>query len=197
MISAVLFLAVGAAGCAAVIVAIFTMVDVYYLSGARAIADDGLPRGAAAPAWSLPATGGRPLHSPPRERALQLIVFTDHSLKSFPAVAGALRALAAAAPELEIVVLARGRSDLTEPVLGALGLGHLPVAAGPPALYGKYNVRVMPFVVFVDRAGQVRASSLVNHAWQLERLWRLARVEPDRSDVRAAPGLRRHAATRG
>ena len=197
MISAVLFIVAGAAGCTAVILAIFAMVDLYYLSGARAIADDGLPRGSTAPAWSLPDTSGRLLHSPPRERALQLIVFTDHSLKSFPAVAGGLRALAAAAPQLEIVVLPRGQGSLTKPVLGALGVGHLPVAAGPPALYGKYNVRVMPFVVFVDRAGQVRASSLVNHAWQLERLWRLARVEPGHGEQRAARGLRRRAAMRG
>jgi hypothetical protein len=190
VISAALFLTAGVIACAAAIIAILTTVDMYYLSGSRAIADDGLSRGTPAPAWSLTDSAGRVLHSPPRAAPWQLIVFSDHSLKSFPSVADGLRALAVAAPQLEIVVLTRNAGSLTKPVLEALGVGHLPVVAGSPALYGKYNVRVMPFIVFVDAAGRARASSLVNFEWQVERLWRLAQVDPDPGELRAAPGLR-------
>src|SRR5204863_9872384 len=41
---------------------------------------------------------------------------------------------------------------------------------------GRYNVRVMPWVMFTDSSGMVRASSLVTHAWQIEKLRRLAGV---------------------
>src|SRR6202035_3693021 len=53
-------------------------------------------------------------------------------------------------------------------------LDGVPVLTGTPALYAAYNVRVGPFAVFVDSAGQVRASSLVNHDWQLDKLRQLA-----------------------
>ena len=57
--------------------------------------------------------------------------------------------------------------------------------AGSPSLYGRYNVRVTPFLIFVDPDGRVRGSSLVNHRWQLMKLWQLARVPLDA----AAPPL--------
>ena len=172
MVSAVLFLVIGVIVCAAVVIAIFATVEVYYLSGSRALADDGLLRGSPAPAWSLADSTGQLVHSPGQTKPFQLIVFSDHSLKSFPSVADGLRALAPEAPQLEIIVLTRHASGLAKPVLEALGLGGLRVVTGSPALYNKYNVRVMPFIIFTDSAGRVRASSLVNHAWQVEKLWR-------------------------
>ena len=65
---------------------------------------------------------------------------------------------------------------------------------GSPALYAAYNVRVGPFAVFVDAAGQVRASSLVNHDWQLDKLRQLAGlpISPAQTPRRPArAGLRR------
>lgn len=179
MILAVLFILAAAVMCAAAVLAIITVTYVYYLSGSRALMHDGLRRGSAAPAWSLTDSSGESVCSPPEDKPLQLIVFVDHSLKSFPSVVDGLSTLMRSTPQLEIVVLTRRPSDLAEPVLRMLGLGDIPVLTGSSALYGKYNVRVMPFVVFVDSRGQVRASSLVNYAWQLERLWRLAEVPPD------------------
>jgi hypothetical protein len=174
VIPAVLFLVAGLVIGAAAIVAILATVDIFYLSGSRAVADDGLRRGAAAPRWALIDGNGHPVRSPPTLRPLQMIVFADHSLRSFPSVAEGLAALSEQAPHLEIIVLTRNPAPLARPALESLGLGHLPVVAGSPALYGKYNVRVMPFIICVDSVGRVRASSLVNHAWQVEKLWRLA-----------------------
>jgi hypothetical protein len=48
------------------------------------------------------------------------------------------------------------------------------VVTGSPALYARYNVRVGPFLIFVDRDGLVRASSLVNYSWQVAKLYQLA-----------------------
>lgn len=184
MLPAVLFLAVGALILIAALLATFAVVEIYYLSGSRALADDGLPRGSRAPAWELPDTAGRPVSSPPRQAPLQMIVFADHSLKSFPSVADGLCALAGEATGLEITVLTRQESTLARPVLDVLGLGRFRVVTGSPALYGKYNVRVMPFVIVVDSAGRVRASSLVNHAWQIGKLWRLAGLELAAGELR-------------
>jgi hypothetical protein len=122
------------------------------------------------------------IHRSPPETPLQLIVFTDHSLQRFPSVVDGLRELAAEAPDVEIVVLLRRPNKLAEPTLRMLGLGGIPVLTGSPSLYGRYNVRVTPFVIFVDSAGLVRGSSLVNHDWQIAKLHQIASlpvVSPD------------------
>jgi hypothetical protein len=146
------------------------------LSGADAIERDGLARGQRAPSWSLADAAGA-AHASPPVRPLQLIVFADHSLKSFPSVVGGLRALLADS-DLEIVILTRGPAEPASLALAELGLAEVPVLAGSPRLYANYNVRVMPFVIFVDSAGLVRGSSLVNHDWQLIKLRQVAAISP-------------------
>ncbi len=177
MTGALAFLAVAALLCAAGGYALLGLGQVA-LSGAAALERDGLPRGGRAPAWTLADATGRPRTSPPRG-PLQLIMFTDHSLRSFPSVADGLRELLAAAPGRdpappEIVVLTRGPSAMARAALAELGLAEIPVVAGSPALYARYNVRVMPFAIFVDSGGIVRGSSLVNHDWQLAKLRQVA-----------------------
>lgn len=214
MISTILFVAIAVLLCAAALLAILG-VGHLALSGVEAIERDGLARGRLAPAWSLTDSAGVVRRSPPA-RPLQLIVFADHSLKSFPSVVAGLRALlgdpaelpvpagpgppadgvaarsAASLPEyldpadLEIVVLTRGPSAIAEPVLGQLGLGGIPVLTGSPARYADYNVRVIPFAIFVDSAGLVRASSLVNHDWQLAKLRQLAAIALDPGELENA-----------
>jgi hypothetical protein len=58
--------------------------------------------------------------------------------------------------------------------LRELGLGEVAVLTGSPSLYARYNVRVGPFLIFVDSAGLARASSLVNYSWQVAKLRQLA-----------------------
>ena len=59
-------------------------------------------------------------------------------------------------------------------MLHTIGLDGISVLTGSPSLYAAYNVRVIPFAIFVDSAGRVRASSLVNEAWQVTKLLQLA-----------------------
>jgi hypothetical protein len=174
MISAVTFIGVAIVLCATAVMAIFGVTHVA-MSGPKAIENDGLHRGLAAPAWSLPDSSGRILRSP-SDKPFQLIVFTDHSLKSFPSVADGLKSLAGQTEDLELIVLLSQDNAAAAGVLRLLGLGDLPVVTGTPSLYGRYNVRVTPFAIFVDSAGRVRASSLVNHEWQIMKLWRLANI---------------------
>ena len=189
MISAGVFVVLAVILCAAAVFAVFGITHVY-LSGAEAIENDGLAPGTAAPAWSLEDSSGTPHRSPPG-KPLQLIVFSDHSLKSFPSVVEGLREVMAQAARLEIVVLLRGRNEIAEPVLRTLGLGEIPVLTGSPALYGRYNVRVMPFAILVDSAGRVRASSLVNHAWQITKLLQIADLPSEPAPLPAAGHFRR------
>jgi hypothetical protein len=171
---AILFIVVAIAACAAAVLAILGTAQLA-MSGPAAIERDGLARGERAPAWSLRAADGAGHRSPPA-RPLQLIIFADHSLKSFPSVVDGLRQLRDQDPAVEIVVLLRKRSEMAEPVLRLIGLEGIPVLAGSAALYADYNVRVGPFAIFVDSAGRVRASSLVNHGWQIAKLRQLADV---------------------
>lgn len=172
------FLLVAALMCVAAVLAIVLIAHVSMgRSGADAVARDGLARGAAAPAWSLTDQAGVAVRSP-AEKRLQLMLFADHSLRSFPSVADGLRTLAADPQGPEVVILLRHSNvvarDFAEDALGRLGLSDVPVVGGTPSLYWRYNVRVMPFAIFVDPEGRVRASSLVNHDWQVARLWQIA-----------------------
>ncbi len=142
------------------------------LSGSESIERDGLATGLRAPAWSLLDEAGRMHASPPP--ALQLVVFADHSLKSFPSVVDGLRDLLTGDPKLEIVLLLRQPNAIAAPLLRELGLGRIAVLTGSPALYARYNVRVGPFLIFVDSDGLVRASSLVNYSWQVAKLRQIA-----------------------
>jgi hypothetical protein len=191
MTSAVLFVAVAVLLCATAILAILGTAQVY-LSGPEAIAHDGLARGRLAPRWSLPDAAGNSYTSP-SAGPLQLVIFADHSLKSFPSVVDGLRELMAGDPRLQVVVLLRHSNELAAPLLQLAGL-DIPVLTGTPALYADYNVRVGPFAIFVGPDGLVRASSLVNYDWQIAKLRQLAGIplgadEPASADV-APPGPR-------
>jgi len=154
------------------------------LSGSGALERDGIGRGRRAPAWSLADSEGNVHSSPPAGGTLQLLLFADHSLKSFPSVLDGLRQLTdvestdVESTDLEIVVVTRGPGEGAAELLGQLGLRSMPVLAGSPRLYGQYNVRVMPFAIFVGSDGLVRASSLVNHDWQLVKLCQIAAIPP-------------------
>jgi hypothetical protein len=166
------------AGCAAVlcVAAVLGLLGVAQLrlSGPEAIERDGLATGQRAPRWSLADSAGIVHTSPPSAAPLQLVLFADHSLTSFPGVADGLCDLLAEDGRVEIVLLLRRPSSLAEPVLRELGLDGVAVLTGSPALYAAYNVRVGPFLMFVDSAGLVRASSLVNYDWQVTKLRQLA-----------------------
>jgi hypothetical protein len=173
MTLAIFYVVIAAILCVAALLALLG-VGHLRLSGADAIEHDGLARGERAPSWQLTDVAGR-AHASPPGCPLQLIVFADHSLKSFPSVVAGLRALADDA-DVEIVILTRGIAAAAAPVLAGIGLAAIPVLDGSAALYAKYNVRVMPFAIFVDEAGLARASSLVNHDWQLAKLRQVAAI---------------------
>jgi hypothetical protein len=173
LLVAIAFAAVAALLCVAAALAVLGTAQVQ-LSGPAAIEHDGLAPGRPAPRWSLPDAAGLQRQSPPAA-PLQLVIFADHSLKSFPSVVSGVRDLLAREPELEAIVMLRGRNELAAPLLSLLGL-DVPVVTGSPGLYARYNVRVGPFAILVDSAGQVRASSLVNHDWQIAKLHQLASI---------------------
>jgi len=134
-----------------------------------------MARGTLAPSWALADSSGDIYNSPP-SKPMQLVVFGDHSLKSFPSLVDGLLELSSMDPDLEIVILLDRAVGVAEPMLRLLGIRNIPVLTGSTMLYGRYNVRVSPFLIFVDSAGRVRASSLVNVAWQVMTLHRIAAI---------------------
>src|SRR6516165_11961655 len=135
MILASSFVVVALIFCAATVLALFGVTHVA-MSGAEAIERDGLAPGIHAPVWALVDSTGKAVHSPPRT-GLQLIMFTDHSLKAFPSVVDGLREVMAQ-ERLEIVLLTRRRSELAEPMLRFMGLVGISVLTGSPSLYAAY-----------------------------------------------------------
>jgi hypothetical protein len=194
MLLASSFVVVALVFCTATALALFGVTHAS-MSGAEAIERDGLAPGIRAPVWSLTDSTGKVVRSPPHT-PLQLVMFTDHSLKSFPSVVDGLREIMAQ-ERLEIVVLTRRRNELAEPVLRLIGLDGIPVLTGSPSLYAAYNVRVTPFAIFVDSAGRVRASSLVNHAWQVTKLLQLADLPLEPENLMPRGRFRRRTAEAG
>jgi hypothetical protein len=194
MLLASLFAVVAVVLCLATILALFGVTQVS-MSGAEAIERDGMAPGMRAPTWSLPDSAGNIVSSPSRA-PLQLIMFTDHSLQSFPSVVDGLREVTAR-EGLETVVLTRDRNELAEPVLRVIGLPDIPVVTGSPSLYAAYNVRVTPFAIFVDSAGRARASSLVNYDWQVTKLLQLANLPLEPQPAAPRSRFRRRAARAG
>jgi hypothetical protein len=176
MVFAILFIVIAVLLCVAAVMAVFGVTHLA-MSGSEAVERDGLHRGTPAPRWSLPDAAGQ-LRSSPPARGLQLIVLVDHGLKSFPELIAGIRELLTES-DLEVIIFPREKDNITVPLLAMLGLEDAPVVAGSPSLYGRYNVRVTPFLIFVDPAGLVRGSSLVNHRWQLMKLRQLAGVPLD------------------
>jgi hypothetical protein len=184
MVASALFVAVGLLLCVSCLLAVLAISDVE-MAGSEAIKRDGMPYGARAPRWTLTDSHGV-IHTSPPDRPLQLVVFASHSLKSFPSVVDGLREIATETPDLEVVILLRQPDEIAEPVLAMLGLEGIPVLTGTESLYGRYNVRVSPWLIFVDSDGRVRASSLVNEAWQVTRLYRIATLPVDSASTLAS-----------
>jgi len=172
VIAAVVFIGCAMLVCAAAMLALIGVAHLR-LSAPDAIERDGMATGTRAPAWRLPDAAGTVRHSPPAG-PLQLLVFADHAIKSFPEVIDGLRDLLDGDHELEIILLLRRPNAIVEPLLAELGLARITVLTGSPALWADYNVRVGPFLIFVDSAGLVRGSSLVNYSWQVAKLRQLA-----------------------
>lgn len=194
MIWASSFVVVALVLCMATVLALFGVTHVS-MSGAEAIERDGLAPGVHAPVWSLVDSAGKVVRSPP-PTPLQLVMFTDHSLKAFPSVVDGLREVMAQ-ERLEIVVLTRQRNELAESVLRSIGLDGISVLTGSPSLYAAYNVRVTPFAIFVDSTGRVRASSLVNEAWQVTKLLQLADLRLEQESLAPRGRFRRRTAGAG
>lgn len=191
MASALLFVVIAGILCILAALAIFPITTLY-MTRREALERDGLALGMRVPRWTLRDSAGRTYHSKPA-RGFQLVMFTDHSLLSWESVADGLRNLRAE-PNLEIVFLLDRRNEIAERVFAGLGLSEIPVLVGSRALWARYNVRVAPFAIFVDDRGHARASSLVNHDWQLTKLWQIAQLPYDELTARPAvarPGLTR------
>ena len=185
--SATLFVIVASLLCCVAALAIFPITSIY-MARREAIERDGLARGVHVPAWTLRDSSGR-IHSSPPDHGLQLVMFTDHALVSWPSVAKGLRDLSSA-DALETVVLLDGPNEVAEPALRSLGLESVVILTGSRSLWAQYNVRVAPFAIFADAHGRARASSLVNQDWQLAKLWQIATVPLGPGEVRRKRGPR-------
>jgi hypothetical protein len=146
------------------------------------ISRDGFPRGSRVPRWRLPDLNEE-LHQVPSGKSWQLLLFSDHSLREFPQLAQAIERLRAEEPELEALLLPRLHPEAAEETAKLLGL-NIPIVPVDERFYWRHNVRVMPFVFFVDPAGIVQGSGLVGEETQLRATWLVSRARaPERRET--------------
>ncbi len=145
----------------------------FRLESSVGIARDGLPPGKSAPSWSLPDLEGH-LRVTPSADHWQLLIFTDHSLASFPHLVAGMNHLVASVQDLEILVLSRDDRELCEATIRAFDL-QVPIVQVDQTLYDNFRVRVMPFAFLLDFRGIVRWVSLVNTEEHLSHMLRTMR----------------------
>jgi hypothetical protein len=143
---------------------------------------DGLAPGSRAPGWKLRAIDGR-MFSTPSGGPWQVLMFVNHAIVEFPTVVPTLRNLLGDVSNLEVLILSQTDPMLTHSACLPLGL-DVPVIYAGPAIYGKYNVRVMPLAFVVDGHGFVLAVGLANSGEAVDAIWRAARAA---GHSRAAP----------
>lgn len=105
----------------------------------------------------------------PDEARTKFLVYTDHSLQSFPDVARTLREIVASTAELELLLMTRGDPRLTERVAAAFGI-NAPLVHLDNRSCALYRLRIMPFGMIIGADGIVRARGLVNDPASVRRL---------------------------
>lgn len=148
---------------------------------------DGLPLGARAPRWTIRDDRGR-LRKVPSGESWQLLVFGDHSLEAFPDLVSGIKRLTEDEPSLEVLVLHSAHPAEAEMTAEALRLleTDLPLVKADDRLRSSYNVRVLPFLIFLDAAGRARGRGLVNSDAAVQALWREAYASRLANDRRTA-----------
>ena len=155
------------------------------LESSTGIARDGLTIGKAAPAWSLPDVAGQP-HKTPSQTRWQLLVFSDHSLASFPDVVPALNNLQTNNPDLEVLLMSRDDLAMYTSSSEGLDIKNITAVLVDQPFYDKYKVRVMPYFNFIDPQGVVQMTGLVNQEPQLLYMWRMAKIKAGQTPLEEA-----------
>jgi hypothetical protein len=131
------------------ILCILTLLAVLSLGRQHPLGDrkerEGLELGRRAPLWQVADREGILRHSP-LPGTWQLLLLADHLFGDLPAVIGAPGGPA-------VLQLVRERPG---PVTTAIAW---PVVMVPAAIHRRYNVRGTPYLILIDPAGRVRASS--------------------------------------
>jgi hypothetical protein len=130
---------------------------------------DGLPAGTAAPRWDLRDVAGVTRRSP--AQTWQLLLFIDYSLVEFPETVRAFAEFARETSEVEVLALSERPADPSQLVFHKYGL-TCPVMQVDHYLYHRYNVSKLPFAIFIDRDGVVRARGLVTLKQTLQARWK-------------------------
>jgi hypothetical protein len=112
-----LFAALALLACGALALSTFAIARLQLMSP-DAIHRDGLGIGLPAPTWALSDLGGGILRSPPDPgNAPQLLIFTDHSLKSFPSVVdGMVELKEEARSAVDIIILLKEANPIVAPI---------------------------------------------------------------------------------
>lgn len=182
---AIAFLALG--GALALLAALaLVRIGLLRLESPLGIVRDGLPGGAPAPRWRLPDTDGG-VQQVPSGAEWQLLLFSDHSLREFPELGAAVTALREREPGLEAVVLPSKNAELAAETARAIGL-DVPVVPVDRDFYWHHNVRVMPFLILLDREGVVLAEGLADNDSRLEMIWHRGMAEARARQTRGVAG---------
>src|SRR5881396_1224304 len=112
------------------------------ISGAQGLVGDGLRPGSLAPPWSVAGV--------PADGRWQLLVLTNHSLRAFPGVVEGIDWICGQPDAPAVTILTKAATyEATVTTIRALGL-DVRIDPVPERTYWKFNVRVMPWMFFID-----------------------------------------------
>lgn len=144
------------------------------LNSSVGIARDGFPPGKAVPSWSLPDVE-RHLRITPTGTHWQFLIFTDHSLVSFPELIVGMKSLVQQTDDLEVLILSRDDIEICKAIADGLEQ-QIPVVPVDQTFYDRFRVRVIPFAFLLDPGGIVYWVGLAKTEAQLLHAWRMAQA---------------------
>jgi len=117
----------------AMVALVLVATGVGQLEGSTGIRRDGVLAGQTAPHWSLPDITGHD-RGTPHGSVWQILLFTDHSLASYPGIVVGVNHLMRSVSSLEIIVLSQDGIEYCAMTARVLGL-QAPIVPVKPTFY--------------------------------------------------------------
>jgi len=149
---------------------------------------DGLSVGAVAPAFSAVTADGQDARWEPTRGRPQLLIFATPDCAPCAEILPHVNRLAAAVGhDLGITTVVPGPQEDAEQLAGRYRPPYRVLAEDGSGVFGRYKVRVTPFVFLVGGDGRILAKGLANDVSRLRRLLDVAGLEDEAEALAASP----------
>jgi len=131
------------------------------LESRMGITRDGIGIGKRAPMWQARDLAGQ-VRRGPHGSSWQVLVFADQELAVFQDLRAGLNRIHSSDSDIEVLLLSPRSKEICDVIADSLAIS-VPMIPAAEDLYGRFRVRVKPFVHVIDPHGVVRAKGVANY----------------------------------